>query len=73
MVDGFGLAVPPRSVNAPALTSNHITGQAIDMDITWSGTSRQKPAQIAVPFMSNVNANRRCMRRRLVPRAETGQ
>ena len=38
MVTGFALAVPPKSVNAPATTSNHIVGKAIDMDITWSGT-----------------------------------
>ena len=61
MVDGFGLAVPPRSVNAPALTSNHITGQAIDMNITWTGTINitDKLGRItAIPFMADVNANR---------------
>src|SRR5262245_14874047 len=42
MVDGFGLAVPPASTNAPALTSNHIDGKAIDMKITWTGTIKVK-------------------------------
>jgi hypothetical protein len=37
-VTGFGLAVPPKSDKTPSLTSNHITGRAIDMDITWTGT-----------------------------------
>lgn len=60
MVDGFGLAVPPRSVNAPALTSNHITGQAVDMNITWTGTLNVKDKSgttAAIPFMADVNAN----------------
>ena len=60
IVTGFGLAVPPRSINAPALTSNHITGQAIDMDITWTGTihvKNQLGKSSPVTFMSNVNAN----------------
>jgi hypothetical protein len=38
MITGFGLAVPPKSTVAPSLTSNHIAGNAIDMDITWTGT-----------------------------------
>lgn len=42
MVDGFGLAVPPDSTNPPSLTSNHITGKAIDMTITWTGTIKIK-------------------------------
>jgi hypothetical protein len=60
MVDGFGLAVPPRSVNPPALSSNHITGRAIDMDITWAGTIAVKNGDgemVAVTFMPAVNAN----------------
>jgi hypothetical protein len=60
MVTGFGLAVPPKSSNAPALTSNHIVGRAIDMDITWTGTINVKDKlgkSTPVTFMSNVNAN----------------
>jgi hypothetical protein len=60
MVSGFGLAVPPKSVNAPALTSNHIVGKAIDMDITWSGTItvRDKNGNsVALPFVPDVNKN----------------
>ena len=60
VVSGFGLAVPPRSTNAPALTSNHTAGQAIDMDITWSGTIQVKNKlgkNTPITFMSNVNAN----------------
>jgi len=34
MVDGFGMQ---RLRTAPALTSNHITGNAIDMSISWTG------------------------------------
>jgi hypothetical protein len=60
MVTGFGLAVPPKSINAPALTSNHIVGTAIDMDIIWTGTIKVKNKQgqeVAIPFMRDVNAN----------------
>ena len=60
MVSGFALAVPPKSINAPALTSNHIEGTAIDMDILWTGTIRVKDRlnrEVALPFDSNVNAN----------------
>ena len=60
MVTGFGLAVPPRSVNAPALTSNHIAGAAIDMDIFWTGTIKLKDergVEVSIPFISDVNAN----------------
>jgi hypothetical protein len=60
MVNGFGLAVPPKSVNAPSRTSNHIEGTAIDMDIRWSGTIKVRNKQnveVAIPFMSDVNAN----------------
>ena len=42
MIDGFGLAVPPYSTNAPSLTSNHMPGKAIDMDISWVGTMKVK-------------------------------
>jgi hypothetical protein len=60
MVDGFGLAVPPKSNVAPSLTSNHIAGKAIDMDITWTGELKvkKKDGTIAsVPFMNNANLN----------------
>jgi hypothetical protein len=42
MVAGFGLAIPPTSVNPPSLTSNHISAKAIDMNITWTGTLNVK-------------------------------
>ena len=60
MVTGFGLAVPPQSINPPSLTSHHITGKAIDMTIKWIGTMNVKNKAgtvVAVPFMANVNAN----------------
>jgi hypothetical protein len=60
MVDGFGLAVPPKSTVAPSLTSNHIAGRAIDMEINWTGDLKvkKKDGTIAsVPFMSNPNVN----------------
>jgi hypothetical protein len=60
MIDGFGLAVPPKSNVAPSLTSNHIAGKAIDMDITWTGNLSVKNKDgtvVSVPFMANPNAN----------------
>ena len=60
MVTGFGLAVPPRSINAPGLRSNHIDGEAIDMDITWAGTIQVRNklgVRTPVTFMPDVNAN----------------
>jgi hypothetical protein len=60
MVDHFGLAIPPASTNAPALCSNHITGTAIDMNITWTGTMkiRKKDGkEESVVFMEDVNSN----------------
>ena len=60
MVDGFGLAVPPKSTVAPSLTSNHIAGKAIDMNITWSGEIKVKKkdgAEVAVTYLANPNAN----------------
>jgi hypothetical protein len=59
-VDGFGLAVPPKSTVAPALASNHIAGQAIDMDITWTGVLRVKKKDgtvVNVHYKCNPNAN----------------
>jgi len=60
MVDGFGLAVPPKSTNAPALNSNHIAGKAIDMTITWKGTIKVKKkdnTEVSITYMANVNSN----------------
>lgn len=60
MVTGFGLAVPPASDEAPALTSNHISGKAIDMDIEWTGkiTVKKKDGkEVEVAYKSDVNAN----------------
>jgi hypothetical protein len=62
MIDGFGLATPPKSTDAPSLTSNHESGKAIDMNITWTGTIKvaQKNAAkdpVSVEFMDDVNEN----------------
>ena len=62
MVDGFGLAVPPSSTVAPSLSSNHITGKAIDMTIKWTGTLKVKKkdgTEISVPWMENANTNKK--------------
>ena len=60
MVKGFGLAVPPKSTVAPSLTSNHITGKAIDMEIKWTGTIEVKKKDgsvVKVTFQSDVKKN----------------
>jgi hypothetical protein len=60
MVNGFGLAVPPKSVVAPATTSHHIEGNAVDVDIVWTGTIKVKDKtgkDISITFMSDPNAN----------------
>ena len=60
MVSGFGLAVPPKSHAAPSLTSVHIAGKAIDMDITWAGNlkvARKDGTVVEVPYMADPNAN----------------
>ena len=60
MVDGFALAVPPKSKIAPSKTSKHITGTAIDMDITWSGKLKVKKkdgTEVEIDFMEDVNKN----------------
>lgn len=60
MVNGFGLALPPRSNVAPSLTSNHITGKAIDMTIIWTGEMSVKDSagnSVKVQFSPNANAN----------------
>jgi hypothetical protein len=60
MIDGFGLAVPPSSTNAPALDSNHIAGKAVDMVITWKDTikiKRKDGTEESVALMDDVNKN----------------
>jgi len=60
MVNGFGLAVPPKSTVAPALSSNHIVGKAIDMDITWTGelkVTKKNGTVVSVTYMLNPNLN----------------
>ena len=60
MVQGFGLAIPPRSINPPSLTSNHISGKAIDMTIKWNGTIKVKKkdgTEVQVTYSPNVNTN----------------
>jgi hypothetical protein len=60
MIEGFGLAVPPNSTNAPALLTNHTPGKAIDMDIAWIGAIKIKKkdgTEESVLFMGDVNNN----------------
>lgn len=60
MVKGFGLAVPPKSINPPSLTSNHISGKAIDMTIKWTGTltvKKKDGSEAKVAYSSSVNTN----------------
>jgi hypothetical protein len=60
MVSGFGLAVPPVSNVAPSLTSNHISGKAIDMTISWKGkikVAKKDGSKVEITYMSNVNLN----------------
>jgi len=60
MVNGFGLAVPPKSTNPPSLTSNHIASKAIDMTIKWTGKIKIKNKagkEVEVMYMPNVNSN----------------
>ena len=60
MVSGFGLAVPPKSQFAPSLTSNHILGNAIDMQITWNGKIKVKAAngsEVEINFTGSQNTN----------------
>jgi len=60
MTRGFGLAMPPRSIYAPALSSNHIAGRAIDMTIRWTGTLQlagKDGATQSVAWMPDVNSN----------------
>ena len=60
MITHFGLAVPPKSENAPALDSRHIEGKAIDMEITWEGKikiRKKDGTEVSVEFKSDVNTN----------------
>lgn len=60
MVRGFGLAMPPRSIYPPAITSNHIAGRAVDMTIRWRGIlqlPRKDGSTVPVAWMPDVNAN----------------
>ena len=60
MVTGFGLAVPPKSTVAPSLTSNHLIGKAIDMEISWNHKIKVKKPdgkELEVFFPSNPNTN----------------
>lgn len=60
MVNGFGLAVPPRSTNPPSLTSNHINGEAIDMTIKWTAIIKVKQKngiEVSLSFMPNSMLN----------------
>jgi len=62
MIEGFRLAVPPKSKVAPALASNHIAGKALDMHITWEGdlTVKKRNGETAtVTFMKDPNANKK--------------
>ncbi len=60
MVQGFGLVVPPASTNPPSLTSKHISGEAIDMNIVWAGVIKVKKkdgTEQQVVFANNANLN----------------
>ena len=60
MVTGYGLAVPPQSIYPPSLTSRHISGKAIDMEIAWTGTIKIKNksgVDVDCLFNANVNSN----------------
>lgn len=60
LVTGFGLATPPKSVFPPSMTSNHIKGKAIDMDITWEGSitvKKKDGTDVPVDFNSDVGLN----------------
>jgi hypothetical protein len=62
MVLGFDLAVPPNSKVAPSLSSNHITGKAVDMTITWSGKIQVKKKNgqlVEIAYTPNPNNNKR--------------
>jgi hypothetical protein len=52
MIAGFGLAVPPKSTNAPALDSKHINGTAIDMTFTWKGSVTVRRKNDRIPYVA---------------------
>jgi len=54
MVNGFGLAVPPRSIIPPSLASNHISGKAVDMTVK---VKKKEGTSVPVTYSLNVNAN----------------
>jgi len=42
--------------------SNHIAGNAIDMNVSWTGkinVKKKDGTTVEIPFMSNVNANKK--------------
>lgn len=60
MTSGFGLAMPPRSNVPPAMSSRHIQGLAVDMDIIWPGTimvMKQDGTAVPLRYISNPNLN----------------
>jgi hypothetical protein len=60
MIEGFCLAVPPACTNAPSLHSNHISGNAVDMKISWTGTINVKTkdgSEESIDFMADVDKN----------------
>ncbi|NME71556.1 hypothetical protein HHU12_26550 [Flammeovirga aprica JL-4] len=60
MVKGFGLAVPPKSKVAPSLTSNHIAGNAIDMEIFWEGEIsilKNDKTKVKIKYNESTNNN----------------
>ena len=61
MVTGFGLAVPPDSTDPPSLTSHHIAGKAIDMEISWSAKIKVKKKdgkEVEIEYKTDVNSNK---------------
>lgn len=60
MIKGFGLAVPNKSKVAPALSSNHIAGLAVDMDLLWTGkliVKKKDGSKSTIEFMDDPNGN----------------
>lgn len=61
----FGLATPtspkPSKV-APSLSSNHIAGKAIDIEITWTGkikVQNKSGKKVEITYMTNVKKNKK--------------
>ncbi len=61
MLDDFELAAPPKSTSAPALSSNHIKGEAIDLvfEVPWTNAKikKQDGTEVLVPYLRDVNVN----------------